>query len=69
MVALLSVWPLLLKLCISLDHSRLLTAKGRPTHQLADLTFQVLNTVQLPLAAALGGDAVLAAPADVVNKL
>lgn len=34
-----------------------------------DLTLQVLDAVQLPLAAALGGDAVFAAAADVVNEL
>lgn len=40
-----------------------------PTHQFSDLTLQVQDTVQLPLAAALGCDAILAAPPDVMNKL
>ena len=38
-------------------------------YQLADLHLQVLDAVQLPLAAALGGDAVLAAPPHVVDEL
>lgn len=38
-------------------------------YQLADLTLQVLDAVQLPLAAALGSDAVLAPPPDVVDEL
>lgn len=39
------------------------------SYQFVDLTLQVLDAVQLPLAAALGGDAVFAAAADVVNEL
>lgn len=39
------------------------------THQLADFTFKVLNTVQFPLAAALSCNPVLAAPADIVDEL
>lgn len=39
------------------------------SHQFANLTLQVLDAVQLPLATALGSDAVFAAAADVVNEL
>ena len=38
-------------------------------YQFSDLSLQVLDAVQLPLAAALGGDAVLAAAPDVVDEL
>lgn len=37
-------------------------------HQFADLTLQVLDAVQLPLATALGSDAVFAAAADIVDE-
>lgn len=43
--------------------------RGHRTHQLADFTFEVLNTVQFPLAAALSCNPVLAAPADIVDEL
>lgn len=43
--------------------------RGHRTHQLADFTFQVLNAVQFPLAAALSCNPVLAAPADIVDEL
>ena len=39
------------------------------SYQFAYLTLQVLDTVELPLAAALSGDAVLASSADVVDEL
>lgn len=45
------------------------TNTGSWSYQFADLALQVLDAVQLPLAAALRGDAVLAAAADVVNEL
>lgn len=39
------------------------------THQFSDLTLQVENAVELPLAAALGCYAVLTPSPHVVNKL
>jgi len=39
------------------------------SYQFADLALQVLDAVQLPLATALGGDAVFAASAYVVDEL
>lgn len=39
------------------------------THQFSDLTLQVQDTVELPLAAALRCDAVLTPPPHVVDKL
>lgn len=38
-------------------------------HQFVNLALQVLDAVQLPLATALGSDAVFAAAADVVYEL
>lgn len=39
------------------------------SYQFADLALQVLDAVQLPLATALGGDAVFAAATDVMDEL
>lgn len=44
-------------------------SRGWRPHQLLDLRLQVLYAVQLPLAAALGGDPVLAPPPDVVDAV
>lgn len=44
-------------------------ARVAASYQFADLALQVLDAVELPLAAALGGDAVLAATANVVDEL
>lgn len=41
----------------------------RPPYQLLDFRLQVLYAVELPLAAALGGDPVLAPPPDVVDAV
>lgn len=55
--------------CVKITRKSTSSTAPSKTYQFTDLVFQVLDTVQLPLAASLGSDAVFAAAADVVDEL